>query len=690
MTAYVAAALIADRSRWFLWVPVWLGAGAAVYFAIGFEPEQWMGLAVLAVTAALFLATHLLRASLSLRLPLAIALLLAAGFAVAQERTIAVARPVLNAAAGPETVTGRVLDVEPGAEGARVTMDHVSTPSLQPAQTPERIHLRLTKYSIVPDAGSVIKVRAVLMPPAGPAAPDAHDFRRDLYFEHIGGVGYAMGKPRVVETADLRPGEARMEKLRQFISRRVTEVLGQTPEAAIAIAYMTGERGLIDPPTADNMRNSGLAHLLALSGMKVGLVAIIGFAACRMLLALVPVVALRINGRKIAAVVGIAGALTYVLIAAAPVPALRSLLMTGMAMTAILFDRQSFSLRLAAIAACVVILWQPESVTGVSFQMSFGAVIALISFYEAMRSHISAAYSHSGRSRRFMLGFGKLLVTTLVATLVTSPLALFHFQQEANYSVVANAIAIPLNDFWIMPCGVVAMLLMPFGLDHWALLGMGRGIGWMLDVAHTVSRWPGAVTHVPALPDISLVLLELGGLWIILWRGRWRRLGIVGVMAGLIAATFHSTPDVLVSEDGKRVAFRMNDGLLAVNKIGKHDFTVDTWDRMNALRGLALMPDTGDMDGTRIDCDAGACTFDALPAHRVVHLRDESALAQWCQHGTILISELDLAGACPEATVIDGAMLAHSGAVALYQTATGYHMNTVTAQTGRRPWAPRN
>ena len=687
---WLIESFLAERTRWFLWLPVILGCGASIYFVLTFEPDRswvlWASCGLLCAYSLSLLLTRLL----FVRLLFCILLVLSLGFALAQQRALWVAAPILQQAYGPSMIAGRVLDVEIAEAGPRIVMDHMVIPGLASDQTPVQIRIRLTRYSIPPRSGSVIRVRAVLMPPEGPAAPGAHDFRRDLFFERIGAVGYAMGKPFVLQPASETGGGAVMERMRQRIGQNIASALGVTPEAAIVTAYLTGERGLIDENTADDMRGSGLAHLLALSGMKVGLVAVLVFGASRMLLALLPAAATHVHSRKFAALAGSLAAGSYVAIAAAPVPALRSVLMTGTAMLAIMTNRQSTSLRIAALAACVLIVWQPESVVGVSFQMSFGAVIALISFYEAMQGRLSQAYRHAGRMRRTVLGVGKLLVTTLVATLVTAPLALFHFQQEANYSVIANAVAIPLNDIWIMPFGILAMLVMPLGLAWLPLQAMGIGVHWMLLLAHDVSRWPGAVTRVPALSDTALVLLELGGLWIILWKGKWRRLGWGVVALGCLAAAVPVAPDVLVSEDGKRVAFRMSDGQLAVSKIGaRRDFTVDSWNRMNAARGLLLLPNNGTMDEGRIDCSASACTYrphSGLPP--VVMLRDPAAMGDVCTASSVIISNVRLQSSCTNALILDTVKLHATGAVALRNNGTAYDMETVAAQTGMRPWFP--
>ena len=685
---YLADAFVAERDRWFLWSPLWLAAGAAFYFSGEAPVPGWIGLAGFTTGATLFVWARWRHLPLVLYLLSAIVALFCAGMLAAQGRVARVDAPVVANGLPPVTVTGRVVQYDLAARGARVVLDHVVIENVAADQAPHKVRLRLTRYTAPPEPGAVIQLKAALMPPPGPAAPGAHNFRRDAYFEGIGGSGYAVSRPQVLESGGGQERGIWLEGLRQHIARHIEDALGKTPSAAIAIAYLTGERGMIDDATADDMRNSGLAHLLAISGMKVGLVAVLVFALIRLLFALVPALARVVPGRKTGAVGGIAAALGYTLLAASPVPALRSVLMTGMSMGAILVDRQSFSLRLAAIAAMIVILWQPDTVLGASFQMSFGAVVTLIAFYEAFRLRIASFYQGSGHVRRFGLDLIKILLTTLVATLVTSPLALFHFQQEANYSLPANAVAIPLNDFWIMPCALLSIVLMPFGLDRWPLQATGKGIELMLRIAHEVSSWPGAVTHTPLLPAASLILSLLGLFWLIIWRGRWRRWGLAPI--GLAAALAFTTPQpqVLVSDDGKRVAVRLADGSLAVNAIGKKDFTVDSWRKLSGNAAAAVFPAEGKTEDGRLDCDAGSCVYRRESLPEVVILRGYAAVGSECQPDRIVISQIRLQINCPAKILIDPDLLGREGAVSLTVKDNAYQLQTVAGSEGHWPWSP--
>ena len=233
-----------------------------------------------------------------------------------------------------------------------------------------------------------------------------------------------------------------------------------------------------------------------------------------------------------------------------------------------------------------------------------------------------------------------------------------------------------------MPCGILAVLLMPLGLQAWPLRGMGTGIHVMLRLAHDVSAWPGAVTHVPSLPTISLILAGFGALWIILWRMKWRRLGLIPIFLGAIIACFHPRPDILVSEDGARAGVRLSDGSLAVTKIGKRDFTVDEWNKLNGSRGVASFPSEGSTDGERLNCTQVGC-FYKIKSKLIGIIRDPAAAPDFCREATVVISPFTLQTECGASLVIDPDFLQQTGAVTMRFTDTGYFVSSA-AQFYRR------
>lgn len=224
------------------------------------------------------------------------------------------------------------------------------------------------------------------------------------------------------------------------------------------------------------MRDAGLAHLLAISGLHIGLVGGLLFFVVRLLLATSETLALRYPIKKWAALAAVAGSFGYLLVSGGTLPTQRAFLMLSLALLAVLIDRVAISMNLVAWAALVILMLVPESLLSVSFQMSFAAVVGLVAVYETAVLRHARGAGPAGPARRAGLYLGAVLLSTLVAGTATAPFALYHFNRFALYGVLANLIAVPLTALWIMPWAVVAFALMPFGLEAWALAPMGLGI----------------------------------------------------------------------------------------------------------------------------------------------------------------------------------------------------------------------
>ncbi len=693
----LAFELEAERERWPLWLPVGLGAGIGVYFLLPTEPPPWLG----AAGAGLLLAAlYRLRRRPGARLALIVLGSLAVGFAAAQARTALVEAPILQKKHGPAAVTGQVLAVEPEAAGGRVVLQHVTIARLAAAETPERVRIRLTAREpggFVP--GDRIRLPAVLRPPPEPAAPGAFDFARRAYFQRLGAVGYAVGHAQPLEAAEEQPGvgvkrvggwteawRLWWSGLRGTVARRVLEAL---PEArgALAAALMTGERGAIPERVIQDMRDSGLAHLLAISGLHMGLVAGLVFFSVRALLALVSALALRQPIKKWAAAAAFLGALGYLLLVGAPVPTQRAFLMVCLVLLAVVLDRSAISLRLVAWAALVVLLISPESLLSASFQMSFAAVTALVAGYEALGRRgrdVAAARGPVGRLGLYLAG---VALTSVIAIVATAPFAIYHFNRMAWYGLAANLVAVPLTGFWIMPWALLAFVLMPLGLEQLALVPMGWGIGTVIAVAEAIAGLPGAVMPVQALPTAGLLLMVLGGLWLCLWWRPWRVAGLALVAAGLASIILTRPPDLLVSGDGRLVALRGAEGELWLNATNRAAFTAQTWLRRAGRAEPRPWPRDEAAAGGTLRCDALGCILRSRGQVAAVAV-DGRALAEDCRRATVLVSLEPLRrSACPGPEVlVDRFDLWREGAHAFWLRPDGATVQSAAQARGRRPW----
>jgi competence protein ComEC len=688
----------AERERWPLWLPAFLGLGIALYFALPVEPDRRLAAVALLLLAAVAAGLWLpVAAALAPARPAMAALVaLVLGFNAAQWRTAEVATPMLDRAIGPVSVAGRIIDVESRGTGWRVTLDRVRIESgrlagLPAERIPKRLRVTLRQSPTVPAVGAELTVRATLLPPPEPAAPGGYDFQRRAFFDGIGGTGFALGQPRFAppEPAswDLWGGDWTLyfAGLRRTITERFMAALPE-PTGVMAAALLIGERGAIPESVMNAFRDSGLAHLIAISGMNVWLVAAILLVVMRTGFALVPALALRYPIKKWAAVIAFLGTGGYLLLCGATVPTQRSFLMTGVVLGAILIDRTAISMRLCAWAAAALLMLAPENLHNPSFQMSFGAVAALIAAYESARGRIAAWRAGGGWGRTTAIYVASLVATSVVAILATSPYSAYHFNRIAVYGLAANMIAVPLTSAWVMPWGVLTLALMPFGLEKLGLVPMGWGIDLIIWTATTVAAWPGAVWPVPAIPDVGLALMTLGGLWLCLWQRRWRWLGLVPIMLGALSPLAAPPPDVLVAGDGRAFAVRNGDGLLTVWTERGNRFTVDTWARRNGQMAPLPWPAEPDPAAERSpSCDRLGCIYRA-GGHVVAFAREPGALAEDCGLADIVVSTVPARRLCRGVPiVIDRFDLWRHGAHAIW---LGAQVRTVSvrAERGERPW----
>ncbi len=677
-----------ESGRLLLWVPVAIGTGIGVYFTLPFEPPLWVGITSAVACAFLAFVTRDV-----MRLIFVVGCLGAVGFAIATARTDWVVEPVVAKQTRAIDIVGTVRSVEPMTSGIRVHLDAVTIGDWPIDQTPARVRINIRTQSDGAAAGARIALRAVLRPPPEPVAPGAFDFARQLYFGRVGAVGWAVSDVRAVGPArQARSWNVTIQRLRLAITERVLAVL-DGDNGAVAAALLTGNRRAITDTVWEQMRRAGLAHLLAISGLHIGLASATIFFITRALFAAIPIVALRVPIKKWAAVAALFVALSYMLITGATVPTQRAFLMVGVVLFAVLIDRAAISMRLVAWAAVVILVLRPESLINISFQMSFAAVVALIATYEVARDRFRSARRPKEwlHVRGLPLYFVGVALTTCIASLATAPFAAFHFGQIATFGLVANLVAVPVTAMWIMPIGLLALGLMPFGMDAPALKLMGWGIDIVLTVAETVSRWPSAVWAVGTMPTFALVIIILGGLWICLWRRPWRWYGAGLICAGMVAANFATRPDILVNDNAKLFAIRDGTDRLLLSSQRHGRFAGKIWTRRQGQTMPVTWSPSGDVDkgGRTLRCDALGCRFE-VGTRTAALVTDGRALVDDCGTSDVIISAVPVRDACPDTPhVVDRFDIWRNGAHAVFFLPDDIRIESVRARRGDRPWVTK-
>ncbi|MBX3447055.1 MAG: ComEC/Rec2 family competence protein [Parvibaculaceae bacterium] len=685
--AWLRRSFAAESGRYFLWTPVFLGLGIASYFALPSEPPLWAAGLGLALAGLLLWAV---RRWPAVALCAAALFCVALGFAAAVGRTAWVAAPVIERTQAG-TLTARVVSVETTVSGGLLAiLAPESFSGLRVEELPARVRLNIRIRDAALRPGATVEMRARLLPPPEPVSPFGFDFARQAWFNGLGAVGFAYSAPREIE-APSGPG-AWLSTLRMKIGARIRGTIGGT-SGAVAAALITGERASIPDEISEDLRAAGIYHVLAISGLHMVLFAGSLFWAVRAALALVPGLALRYPIKKWAAAIAILGATFYLLISGGAIATQRAWIMISLMFVAVLLDRPALSMRNVMLAAILVLLWRPESLIGAGFQMSFAAVIALIAFYEsdlvrrwtlAPRGYGVAEWPRLAAT--YVLG---IALTSIVAGAATGAIAAYHFNRIAVYGLAGNMAAMPVVGLVVMPMALLALLLMPFGLDGPALLAMGWGVETMLAIADEVAGWGGSDRMVPAAPLHALLLVTMGGLWMAIWRGHWRHGGMVAILLGFLFWGDAQKPDILIDRDASLLAARMADGTLALSS-SRPDYAARQWLR---YEGDSRSP----REAARTEhmrCDQSGCIY-AEPGRPVIAFSNSlDAVTEDCGRADIIVARVPVPSSmrrgCGASLLLDWFHFWRNGATAISIDQDGsIGVTTARGERGERPWVQR-
>jgi competence protein ComEC len=688
------AVLARQHGRFAPWLSVALGAGVLLYFQAAEEPgggALWLGLALAALGA--WIARRATLAGWVVGLGAAGLI----GFGVAGWHAARLPPP-LDLPRGAVIVTGTVTEVELLPQGRRVTLAAARIAEEQPLPRSLRIRLRADDLAR-PVPGDTLSLRATLRLPPAPVVPGAWDFQRAAYFAGLGAYGTALGPATVVGRAEGVPGFA---ALRTGLEARMQAAIPGAA-GAVAAALLTGSQAAIPAGEIAAMRDSGLAHLLSVSGLHMTIVLGSSFAMLRLLLALVPWVALRVPGKAVAALGALAAGAGYMLLTGAQVPMQRCLVMAALVTLGLLAGRRALTVRTLALAAAVVLMVAPAELLGPSFQMSFAAVLALAAGYEALRGRLAGPGFGKGWRRRVVLGVVGLMLTSALAGAATAPFGLHHFGRLQVYGIAANAVAVPLTSLVVMPAGMVALVLMPLGLEAPALWVMGRGVEGILATARLVAAWPEAAPTLAPIPGPALAVASFGFCWLALWRGRVRLVGLP-VMAGALAAGLSAPPpDLLVSADGRLIALRTAEGTFLQEQPGASAFARSALLRQLGATEARPLPQDGTEAAGAIACTPEACRFRPRPeAAEVVLLRsaparrgqrfpdppDPALVRQACGGAALLVSAEPLRPRCATGQTVDRFTVWRDGAQAVRLRDGAVQVASDRATRGARPWVP--
>lgn len=685
-----------QRGRLFCWSAVCFGTGVGIYFALPAEPDVLM-LSILTLICAVCLIVPFF-CNETWSPPIAGAGLILAGGLVASVHARTSAAPVLSFRYyGP--VEGRVIAVDRSLSGKiRMTLDQVVLHEVAPSRTPEKVRIslhgdadpdmeaRYPGYSALrPEPGQHVVLTANLSPPPGPAEPGGFDFRRFAWFQKLGAIGYTRTPVLQIGPPRLSGFQVRINHLRGEISELVrTRIPGEA--GAFAATITTGDRSSMSVETTDALRASNLSHLLAISGLHMGLLTGFVFTSFRLFLALIPGVALRLPARKMAAVAAMITGAVYLALSGGNVATVRAFIMVSALFIAVLLGRKALTLNSVALAALIVLLITPEALPGPGFQMSFAATTALVFVFASLQNtEINAWFP------RWFRPVFAVIVSSFIAGAATAPIAAAHFNQVAQYGLLANVLSVPVMGALVVPAGVLAFLLEPLELGWIGFLVMEAGINWILWVAHFVSGLEGAVWKVPTPGPLVLPLITLGAILFVLWNGRLRSAGILLFLSGFFIWSLVERPLILIAESGRMMGVLMPEGRSVVKARGD-GFAVRTWLENDGDK--ASQEEAAARSGFQ---DFGGFRGYRLAGQNIILLSGrgvQDRMPDLCQPDNVLIYGGRTEGlpATTNCRFMSAGDLRRSGSLAIYaQAENGGDLRIISAEeaAGRRLWTSR-
>ena len=338
-------------------------------------------------------------------------------------------------------------------------------------------------------------------------------------------------------------------KLTKIISNKL-----KNPCNGIASALLTGDKSSISPKIRENFIKSGTAHILAISGLHMSLVAFIVYFIIKHALLYALNIFPRISPTKIASFFTIIFTFIYLALSGFSPSATRAFIMISIFLMSIIFERRSISLNNIAISGFLILLFDPSSLFHVSFQLSFSAVVALIAFYERY-SKILYKYTHNLNS--IVTYIVSSILTTTIATLSTFPISIATFNRFSLQNITGNIIAIPITSFLIIPLGIINILL--GSLTDIFIRPLEYSIELMIHFIEIVSKLPHTEIPFRSPDNMILYVFIMGGIIFLIMKTKLRLLGIFPMIYSVFHYIFiQKNPDIIFVPDEKGIILEID------------------------------------------------------------------------------------------------------------------------------------
>ncbi|MDX5487855.1 MAG: ComEC/Rec2 family competence protein [Wolbachia endosymbiont of Andrena praecox] len=600
IVGYIRNNLRNEQYNLILWFPVFQCVGILTYFSLSFEPSCISIFLLLLPTLILIAILYKRYAILCIAL---IAVLI--GFTASKLRTALVDTQILDKERYVKDIVATVKDINDRGSYKQFLLSVEKSPTISksspvipapPFVIPvldltqkKKIWIPASRAGMTPDRaldnirisvrtkvekgikiGDQVKLSAKLFPLKIAPSEYAYDFARIAYYQKISATGFATSKIALHKKAEARKFQEYIESFRQYIYENLQQNI-KKPHADIISALLIGKKDGIDQKTMDAIRDSGIAHLFAISGLHLSFVAGLFFVVFRNLFAISETLTLKYNTKKISAFLTILPTTFYLLITGMQISAQRAYIMVILVLVAIMIERKYRGLIAIAFAAAVILIIEPEAILKPGFQMSFSAVLALVASYQINANKLFKI--------KIMKYFVSIMISSVIASLATVPYTIYNFNYFSISGIITNLVAIPIVTLIIIPLGIIYVLLIPLGIEWIIAPFIERPINSILYITNAIASLQYLVIPIRTFPASSIIIITFGLLWLCLWERNWRFLGFFFIVLGICFSAAYKTPDILINADN--VAAKESDNLLYSLTRKSRNFVIKTWAKQN-------------------------------------------------------------------------------------------------------------
>ncbi|HJD55129.1 MAG TPA: ComEC family competence protein [Rickettsia endosymbiont of Pyrocoelia pectoralis] len=458
-------------------------------------------------------------------------------------------------------VSGKIESIKPTIIGGQIVLNEIKIQKIN--RNLQKVKISVPKkYLQEIRVNDYITVLAKLYKPQNSILPGGYDFGFYAYLADIGANGYAMSEPKIIERKETNI-DSFIHKIRIAIYDNLIGKLGKD-KGNFAAAILLGETKGLNRQIMQDMRQSGISHVLCVSGLHLSLVVMIFFLTSRFLLNLSNYLAYNYNIKLLSAYCSLIESFGYLVLSGMQIAATRAFITAAILIYGIIIGRSCFPLRSLAIAAFIILSLNPEYIFHPSFQLSFIAVLSLVAGFEFYLKNSWFLGENKGIFGAVKFYVASNIYSSFLASIITAPVVINQFFIFSTYSVPANLIVVPITSFFLMPLALLSLPFTVIGFDSYILKIIGFFIDLIIKTAHYFNNLPGSVWYFGYITNFSILLFLFGFFWICIWKTTWRLFGLAIMAVSFIFMLYSPKPELIFDVNNMAVGVKNKQGKLEI------------------------------------------------------------------------------------------------------------------------------